>query len=86
MKGILDRFEGDKAVILVEDLEKEIIVPRKELPDGVEVNTYFTLDKDGDTFQIVAIDQSKTDSQAQKSSELMEKLRSKKKGSKFKKQ
>lgn len=86
MKGVLDRFEGDMAVILIEDIKEELIIPREKLPAGSKVNTYFQLEKTKDTFQIVSIDEDKTLRQKEKTSDIMAKLRAKSKGSKFKKQ
>lgn len=85
MKGVLDRFEGDKAVILVEDAKEEFIVPREKLPAGSKVNTFFQLEKVDDTFQIISIDKTKTVEAKEKTSDIMAKLRAKSKGSKFKK-
>ncbi|MFD1848837.1 DUF3006 domain-containing protein [Oceanobacillus bengalensis] len=85
LKGILDRFEGAHAVILIEERMEEIVIPRDELPDGSEVNTHFNLEKRNDSYVIASIDLAATTTQAQKSSSLMEQLRAKKKDSKFKK-
>ncbi|WP_197046625.1 DUF3006 domain-containing protein [Oceanobacillus salinisoli] len=85
IKGVLDRFEGNNAVILIEELKEEMVVPREKLPEGSMVNTYFNLEKKDDKFEIVSIDEHATMSDSQKSSDLMAKLRSKSKGSKFRK-
>lgn len=45
MRGILDRFEGDKAVILLQDTKEEYIVNESELPAGSKINTVFDLEK-----------------------------------------
>lgn len=86
MKGILDRFEdNNKAVILIEDTKEEVIIPAEQLPKGSSENTYFTMEKIKDEYQVVSIDEATTQKEAEKSSDLMAKLRAKSKGSKFKK-
>ncbi|GAB3794288.1 DUF3006 domain-containing protein [Virgibacillus kimchii] len=85
MKGILDRFEGNKAVILIEETKEEWVTYRENLPPGSDVNTYFTMKKNNKDYNIIAIDETTTEEQAQKSSALMKKLRNKSSGSKFKK-
>jgi hypothetical protein len=82
---MLDRFEDNKAVILIEKTKEELIIDRELLPSGSSVNTYFTLEKKNGTYKITAIDEKTTGLQARKSSELMKKLRKKSSGSKFKK-
>jgi len=84
MKGILDRFENDQAVILIEEINEEVIFPKSELPAGSDVNTYFTIEKRDDGYHIIAIDQEKTKNEAQTTSDLMKTLKAKNKGSKFK--
>ncbi|HEY4600248.1 MAG TPA: DUF3006 domain-containing protein [Cerasibacillus sp.] len=85
MKGILDRFEGNLAVILVEAAKEEFTVPKHKLPPGSQVDTYFELKKDGQSYQIIKIAESKTKVEKQKTSDLMAKLRARKTGSKYKK-
>ncbi|MGP4105809.1 DUF3006 domain-containing protein [Virgibacillus sp. L01] len=86
MKGILDRFEDtNKAVILMEETKEEVVIPAELLPEGSSENTYFNMEKINDEYQIVSIDEATTQKEAEKSSDLMAKLRAKNKGSKFKK-
>jgi hypothetical protein len=84
MKGILDRFEGELAVILMEEAKEEITVKKKNLPPGSGINTIFTLTKQEGTYQITGIDSEATAQEKEKSASLTEKLRAKSKGSKFK--
>lgn len=87
MNGILDRFEeNNKAVILIEEIDEELIVPVEKLPKGSVVNTYFSIEKKDGEYQIVSIDNTTTKEEAQKTSDLMAKLRAKSKGSKFRKE
>ncbi|WP_067726080.1 DUF3006 domain-containing protein [Oceanobacillus damuensis] len=85
MKGILDRFEGDKAVILVEENKTELIVEKSELPPGSKVNTVLLVEENNGEYTILSVDTASTQAEAQKSSDLMAKLRAKSSGSKFKK-
>gem|GEM_PF-3060358 len=84
MKGILDRFEGEKAVILIEEDHTEMIINKNELPANSKVDTIFKISKSNGSHQIDSIDLAATKQASQKSSDLMNKLRSKSKGSKFK--
>lgn len=84
IKGIIDRFEGNHAVILIEKYNQEIIVDKRDLPTGSKENTVLSLIKTDDDdgigrFKINSIDTTSTISKAQKSSDLMSKLRSKNK-------
>lgn len=45
MKGVLDRFEEDKAVILVEDKNQEIVINKNQLPANSKTGTWFTIKK-----------------------------------------
>ena len=85
MHGFLDRFEGNMAVILVEEVKEEFTVNKEMLPDGSDVNTYFEIEKKHGNYHIVQIDTTKTTQEKQTTSDLMAKLRAKKTESKFKK-
>lgn len=78
MKGILDRIEdGDQAVILVEEIQKALIIPLKDLPAGSKVNTFFHIKESNGDYQVTSIDDEATRREAQKSEDLMAKLRAK---------
>ncbi|WP_010647998.1 DUF3006 domain-containing protein [Oceanobacillus massiliensis] len=83
MEGILDRFEGETAVILIDKNKTELIIDKSKLPAGSKIGTVFHVEKEGGEFKPVSINVEKTQMEAEKSSDLMEKLRSKSKGSKF---
>ncbi|MBM7599346.1 hypothetical protein JOC34_001714 [Virgibacillus halotolerans] len=85
MIGILDRFtDNNKAVILIEEIKEELIVSISDLPKGSKENTHFQIEKVGAGFRINSIDHTKTRQEAQKTSDLMKKLRAKSTGSKLK--
>jgi len=86
MKGVLDRIEdNDMAVILIEEINKVLIIPLHELPSGSKENTWFHIEKKGETFEVISIDSKTTDQEADKSADVMKKLREKRKDSKFRK-
>ncbi|MUV38927.1 hypothetical protein JNUCC1_02799 [Lentibacillus sp. JNUCC-1] len=83
MKGVLDRFEENQAVILLEDQKEEIIVERDALPENSQINTWFNIEKTGGQYKL-SIDHDTTEKELETSQDLLAKLRAKKKGSKFK--
>ncbi|MCL6573941.1 MAG: DUF3006 family protein [Bacillus sp. (in: Bacteria)] len=86
MKGYLDRIEENKfAVILVEEIKKEFIIPVAELPVGSAKKSYFDLTIENNQITSMKLNEQATMTEQQKVDELMLKLRSKSKGSKFKK-
>lgn len=82
MKGVLDRFEDDKAVILIETEKMEIIVDKNKLPDRSDVSTWFDIEKQNEDYKLT-IDSDKTKQMKQKSADLRAKLQAKSSGSKF---
>lgn len=85
MKGVLDRFEGNQAVILMEDINVEVLIPKEELPEGSKVNTVFKMKKFAESYTIIEIDHSAEQEAKETTQDLMAKLRAKSSGSKFKK-
>ena len=85
MKGIIDRFEGDLAVILIESENREIHVPIRELPDNCKVKSAVSIDKSNENVNPVITQDAKADvEKTQKSTNLREALLNKKKNSKLK--
>ena len=84
VKGMLDRFEGNKAVLLVEELNKEWIIERDQLPTGSKKGNWFTLEISGDKISSISMDHQLTEKKSQKVDDLMQTIRSKSTGSKFK--
>jgi hypothetical protein len=85
MQGVLDRFEGNQAVILIEDDKAELVVAKEELPAGSEVNTVFKMKKIDGEYKIIAIDNEAEKKAKETTADLLAKLRAKSSGSKFKK-
>jgi len=84
MRGVLDRFEGDNAVILVEENKEEFLVKKGELPAASEPGVWFHLSHNQHGYTISSIDVSKTEEKSSANALLLERLRSKKKESSFK--
>lgn len=86
MKGYLDRIEDNEfAVILVEELKKEFILRKEELPEGSTIQSYYDLVIENDEITSIKLDLEMSLAKQQNVNDLMQKLRAKSKGSKFKK-
>lgn len=85
MKGVLDRWEGNQAVILIEEEKAELILAKEELPEGSKVHMIFTITKENGEYTIVGIDEQAKQEAKASTSDLLAKLRAKSTGSKFKK-
>jgi hypothetical protein len=86
IKGYLDRIEDNQfAVILVEEMKKEFIIPKKDLPKGSKENSYFEITIENEKITSLKLDEQTTLSEQEQVDEMMTKLRSKSIGSKFKK-
>jgi hypothetical protein len=70
---------------LVEELKKEFIIPKQELPDGSKENSYFEITIVNEKITSMELDEQSTLSEQEKVDDMIHKLRSKSKGSKFKK-
>ena len=70
-KAVIDRFEGDKAVLLVGEEEDKLIVPRTSLPAGVKEGQWLQVDVADDRVLSATIDQAET---AKRAKEIEEKL------------
>ena len=42
--AVIDRFEEDKAVLLVGSAEKKVVFPAEDLPEGLQEGDYIRLD------------------------------------------
>ncbi|WP_010095391.1 DUF3006 domain-containing protein [Ornithinibacillus scapharcae] len=85
MKGVLDRFEGNLAVVLIEEEKAEVIIPKEQLPAGSKINTVFKMEKSLESYTITEIDHSTEKEAKETTQDLMAKLRARSNGSKFKK-
>lgn len=84
MKGILDRIEdGRHAVILVEDEGVELVLPATCLPEGSRIDSWLTIGAEQGQLT-VTLDEKLSLAKSEQAEELMTRLRTKKKGSRFK--
>lgn len=74
LRGVLDRFEKNVAVILFEDIDQELIIPRDQLPNGSVENTWFSIKYHTNGYKIISIDKEKTKKEKKKSLKLLKKL------------
>lgn len=76
--GVLDRIEGEKATILIEELNKQWVVPVKQLPKHSKPQMWFNIQYEGDKITIVSINKEKTKKEQEKSAKIIKKLRKEK--------
>ncbi|WP_152655357.1 DUF3006 domain-containing protein [Oceanobacillus sp. CFH 90083] len=85
MKGIIDRFEGDIAVILIEAENREIHIPANKLPEECTVKSMVNIKaSEENTHSEVSLDPDSDHQNKQKSNDLRKALLNRKKGSKLK--
>lgn len=78
-QAVIDRFEDDIAVILIESDQEEITVSKSQLPEGAKVGTWLILTKD--EYALVPrfeIDTEKTEEMQSSTDDLMAQLRARK--------
>lgn len=84
VKGVLDRFADlDQAVLLVEELDKEFVLKVSDFPAGSKPGMWFDIELINNEVETLVINKEKTNKEFQRSADLMEKLRERSKGSKF---
>lgn len=69
VKAVIDRYEGDKAVLLVGDDERSVVFPTTYLPPSLDEGAYLRLD--------IAFDQEATVRAQQEAAELLRELQEK---------
>jgi hypothetical protein len=74
-KAVIDRFEGDKAVILVGEEEEKLIVPRASLPPGAKEGQWLQVDVEDDRVLSVALDEDETAKAKKRIAEKLARLR-----------
>lgn len=84
-KGVIDRFEENLAVILIEAEKKELIIDVAKLPEGAKPGIWLKLKQLENEEWLIEIDLETTEVESNKTSDLLSKLRAKSKVSKFKK-
>jgi len=74
-KAVIDRFEGDKAVLLVGEEEDKLIVPRASLPSGAKEGQWLQVDVEDDRVQSAIIDKAETAKRIENIEEKLARLR-----------
>jgi hypothetical protein len=75
MKAVIDRFEGDKAVLLVGEEEDNLIVPRTSLPSGAREGQWLQVDVEDDRVLTATIDEDETARAKERIAEKLGRLR-----------
>jgi len=60
VKAVVDRFEGDKAVILVGEEEEQLVVDRGKLPPGTKEGDWLKADVQDDVLLAAELDPEET--------------------------
>jgi len=76
-KGVLDRTEGEQAIILIESINQTIVVSNSSLPSDSQTNMWFNIELIDHTYKIVSIDYRLTKKRERKSTHLVNELRKK---------
>ena len=76
-KGVVDRMENDQAIILINSINKELVVPMNSLPFNAQVNDWLHIEFIDHTYKIVSIDHQLTEKRKRKSTYLINQLRKK---------
>lgn len=85
MKGIIDRLEGELAVILIEAENREILVPASELPAECVVKSVVNIEESKQNkYPKITLDATTNQKREQKSSNLRQALLNRKNQSKLK--
>ena len=74
-QAVIDRFEGEWAVLLVGEEERRLNVPRKNLPRGAQEGHWLQVELEGDQLLSVSIDREATEQARQRVMEKLERLR-----------
>lgn len=75
IRGVIDRIEYEQAVILLEDMNREISIPIMNLPNYVEENDWLMIAHNKEKFYPLIVDYDKTEIERNKSLILLERLR-----------
>jgi hypothetical protein len=74
-KAVIDRFEGELAVLLLDDGDERLVVPRVSLPLGAREGQWLQVDVQDGVVVSAIIDEEETDSVKQRIAEKLERLR-----------
>ncbi|MFH0729366.1 MAG: DUF3006 domain-containing protein [Pseudomonadota bacterium] len=74
-RAVIDRFEEERAVLLVGDQERQMVVLRKSLPKGAKESHWLKVEFEGAELVSAAIDEEETARIRQRIAEKLERLR-----------
>ena len=74
-KAVIDRFEGNKAVLSIGDENRQMVVLRKSLPKGVREGVWLQVEVEGDQIISAVIDEEETARMKERIAEKLERLR-----------
>jgi len=74
-KAVIDRFEGNNAVLSVGEENRQIVVPRKSLPKGIREGVWLQVEVEGDQLISAEIDEEETARMRERIAEKLERLR-----------
>ena len=75
MKAVIDRFEGDYAILIVGDDEQHLNIPRKQLPKGTKEGSWLQLDIVSGQPRNITLDDQATETARQRIAEKLARLR-----------
>jgi hypothetical protein len=75
VQAVVDRFEGDKAVVLVGEEEEELVVDRGKLPSGTREGDWLKADVQDDVLLAAELDPQGTANARARIAEKLERLR-----------
>jgi hypothetical protein len=73
--AVIDRFEGDQAVLLVGESERQVVVTRSALPHGSREGHWLQVEFAGDQLVSAAVDEAGTARAKERIAEKLERLR-----------
>jgi hypothetical protein len=76
VKAVVDRLEGESAVLLVGEDEKHIVVPRHSIPGAAKEGTWLQVELRGETLLRAEIDEKETAKAKERIAAKMARLRS----------
>jgi hypothetical protein len=74
-KAVIDRFEGDLAVLILEGSQERVNVPRGALPKGSKDGSWLQVEIEDGQVRKAVLDEEETDRARKRIAEKLEKLR-----------
>ena len=75
VKAVIDRFEGDKAVVLIGEEQDRLVVPKVELPSGAKEGDWLVVDVEDDRVLSAELDPDETARAKERIAEKLARLR-----------